>query len=101
MQIHRSPRLYFPIDKKEKEINYQVSSPHAVNGVEKKYYYRLFKGKKTDYHSVYNKSTAFKMRSTLLTVTFSIIGEYRIQSTSYYAGDIIEYLEELSKETIS
>ncbi len=44
-------------------------------------YYRLLKGKKPDYHSVYNNYTAFKMRCTLLTVAFSIIGKHRVQSS--------------------
>jgi len=60
MQIRYSPRLHFRIDKKEKNRSYQVSPLCGVNSLEKQYYYRLFKAKKTEYHSVYNNFTAFK-----------------------------------------
>jgi hypothetical protein len=91
MQIHHFPRLHFPIDKKEKKKNYQVLSFCAINSLEKKYYYRLFKGKKTEYHSVYNNSTAVKMRCMLLTIAFSIIGEHRIAGRPLKGDNSIGY----------
>jgi hypothetical protein len=52
------------------------------------------KQKKTAYHSVYKKFTAFKMYSTQLSVVFSTIGEYGIWFSSYCSIDTIEQLEE-------
>ncbi len=87
MQTQHSAHLHFPIDKKDKLSSFITPCRKWSS---KEYYYRLCKRIKTDYHSVHNHFTASKMRSTLLTIAFSIIGEYRIQSVSYYARETLQ-----------
>ncbi len=78
MHIRHSPSVHLSTNKKQKKISYQIISPRAVNSLKKRSFYILFEAKQTEYHSVYNSFTTFKMYSTVVTVTFSIIGESRL-----------------------
>ncbi len=66
-----------PLHEREgQKIRYQCTLPRVINDLEDNGFYILSKAKITQYSLSYNNSTSFQVSSTLLVVTFSIIGEY-------------------------